>query len=147
MKPLIGITCNYDSQDKVGRASYMGTAGQDWDFVSGDYIYSVERAGGAPAIIPRTLKADALHALIDRLEGVVITGGHDIDPALYGERITGKCGTIVPERDAYDLDVAKYAFETGKPILAICRGIQILNVAMGGTLYQDLPSAGFEAQK
>lgn len=142
MKPLIGITCNYDTKDTVGMESCMGIAGQDWDFVAGDYVYAVERAGGVPVLIPRTAKEETLRPLIERLDGVLISGGHDVDPAAYGCRIKGYCGRIVPERDASDLFVARCAYEEKKPILAICRGIQILNVALGGTIYQDLEREG-----
>lgn len=144
MKPFIGITCNYDTSDEVGRATALGSAGQDWNYVAGDYAYAIERAGGVPVLLPRTLDPEPLHLLIDRLDGVLISGGHDIDPSLYGERIKGVCGRIVPERDVYDLEVTRYAYRTGKPILAICRGTQILNVAFGGTIYQDLEQNGFE---
>ena len=142
MRPIIGITVNYDPKETVGMASGMGVAGQDWDFVSGDYIYSIERAGGIPVLLPRLEDMSVLEPLIDKLDGVLVSGGHDVDPHGYGERTQGYCGRLVPERDVMDLAITRYAYEKKKPILAICRGIQILNVALGGNLYQDLEREG-----
>lgn len=142
MKPLIGITVNYDPRDTVGIASGMGIYGQDWEFVAGDYVYAVEKAGGIPILIPRTLDTKTLESMIDRMDGVLVSGGHDVDPRSYNTRLEGYCGRIVPERDEYDLYVTRYAYKTGKPLLAICRGIQIVNAAFGGTLFQDLEKEG-----
>lgn len=142
MAPMIGITCNYDPKDTVGQTSCMGIAGQDWDFVAGDYVYAVEKAGGIPLILPRLKNMDNLKPLLDKLDGILVSGGHDVDPRSYGARITGKCGRIVPERDTMDLYITRYALENGKPLLGICRGIQILCAATGGTIYQDLESEG-----
>lgn len=137
-KPLIGITVNYDPLDTVGMESLMGITGQDWDFVAGDYVYGLEKAGATPVLIPRTADNETLKPLIDALDGVLVSGGHDVDPASYQERILGHCGRIVPERDAMDIFITRYAYEQGKAILGICRGCQIMNVAFGGNMYQDL---------
>ncbi len=72
------------------------------------------------------------------LDGVLISGGHDIDPNRYGARPMPYCGWVVPERDDYDLAIFHYAYEHRLPMLGICRGIQLMNLAMGGTMYQDL---------
>lgn len=142
MKPLIGITVNYDPLYDFGRGIQMGNVGGDWDYISGDYVYGVERGGGVPVLLPRTLDSETLHPMIDALDGVLVSGGCDLDPSLWNERITGKSGRVIPQRDVYDLDVLRYAYEQGKPILCICRGCQVLNVAFGGSLIQDLPSEG-----
>ncbi|MBO4990559.1 MAG: gamma-glutamyl-gamma-aminobutyrate hydrolase family protein [Firmicutes bacterium] len=145
MKPIIGITCNYDPLDTVGKASNMGTDGQDWNYVAGDYVYAIEEAGGIPVILPRCKDMTVLEPLLDRLDGVLMSGGHDVNPLSYGEWIRGCCGRVIQERDVMDLSILRYAYETKKPILAICRGTQILNAAMGGTIYQDLEKdGGFE---
>ncbi|UZT83044.1 gamma-glutamyl-gamma-aminobutyrate hydrolase family protein [Caproicibacterium sp. BJN0003] len=142
MKPLIGITCNYDYHDDVGRVSKMGIDGQDWNFIAGDYINAIEKVGGCPVVIPLCSNFEDLKDILDRMDGIMISGGHDVGPENYGERARG-CGAIMPMRDAQDLAITRYIVEnTEKPLLGICRGIQILNVAMGGTLYQDLEKDG-----
>lgn len=141
-RPLIGVTCNYDYRDTVGMASAMGICGQDWNFVAGDYIYILEKAGATPVLIPRCDQFETIIPLLEQLDGILISGGHDVGPERYGAFPKGYCGTIIPQRDEFDLAVTQYAFEHNKPILGICRGIQILNVARGGTLYQDLEKEG-----
>lgn len=141
-KPLIGITCNYDYRDTVGMASAMGICGQDWNFLAGDYVYILEKAGAVPVLIPRCDHFETIKPLLDQLDGILVSGGHDVGPEHYGAFPKGYCGTVIPQRDEQDLAVTNYAFEQDKPILGICRGIQILNVARGGTLYQDLEKEG-----
>ena len=141
-KPVIGITCNFDYRDAVGMVSGMGITGQDWDFVSGDYVYILEKAGGIPVLIPQYKDLEAARPFLDQLDGVLISGGHDVGPERYGAFPKGYCGTIMPVRDEQDLAISKYFLEKKKPILGICRGIQIMNVACGGTLYQDLEKEG-----
>ena len=141
-KPLIGITVNYDPLDIVGMSSCMGISGQDWSFVAGDYVYGIEKAGGIPVLLPRTKSVETLKPLIDAMDGILVTGGHDVDPHSYNERTKGYCGRVVPQRDEMDLFVTRYAYEQKKPLLGICRGIQIMNAAFGGKLYQDLEKEG-----
>ena len=142
MKPLIGITCNYESRDTVGIASDMGTPGQDWNFVAGDYIYAIEQAGGIPVVLPRCEDPSTLTALLDRLDGILLSGGHDVDPPSYGAERQPWCGQTEPLRDAMDLTVIRYALNNRKPLLAICRGMQLLNAALGGTVWQDVQKEG-----
>lgn len=143
MKPLIGITCNYDYRDAVGLCSGMGIAGQDWNFVSGDYVYYIEKAGGIPILIPQYTDFEEAKPFIDHLDGVLVSGGHDVGPEIYGAFTKEYCGTIMPMRDDQDVALVKYVtFELNKPILGICRGHQIMNAAFGGTLYQDLEKEG-----
>lgn len=142
-KPLIGITCNYDYRDTIGVCSGSGANGQDWNFVAGDYIYCVERAGGIPVLLPQCEKFETIRSLLDRLDGVVISGGNDIGPERYGKFPKCYCGAVVPARDEQDISVAKYMiFQRSRPVLGVCRGAQIINVALGGTLYQDLEKEG-----
>ena len=118
----------------------------DWDTQKGrinipnDYITAVLRAGGLPLLFPLLDSEEAWKAMIDKVDGVIFSGGEDIDPKHFGEEVHPDCGTIIPERDAQELFGYKYLLTTGKPFLAICRGIQVMNVAEGGTLYQDIPS-------
>ncbi|BAL01420.1 hypothetical protein OBV_42210 [Oscillibacter valericigenes Sjm18-20] len=145
MRPLIGITCNYDYRDTVGTASSMGTVGQDWNFLAQDYVNAIEKASGTPLLIPMYRNFEDVKPLLDKLDGILISGGHDVGPENYNQRAK-HCGTVMPMRDAQDLAISRYvAHHTEKSLLGICRGIQILNVAFGGTLYQDVESdGGFE---
>ena len=145
MKPLIGITCNYNEYNGIGRLTCLGMEGQDWNFLAGDYVYSIERAGGIPVLIPQCSSEEQISSLLDRLDGVLISGGHDVDPQHYNARLKSCCGDLSPKRDRQDIAVVRCAYQKKLPILAICRGIQIMNVAFGGTLYQDLAlEGGFE---
>ena len=144
-RPLIGVTCNYDYRDTVGMTSGMGIVGQDWNFVAGDYVYILEKAGAIPVLIPvyKDCDEESIKEFLNKLDGVIIPGGHDVGPEQYNTPTKGYCGTIIPQRDNHDIAVAKYFMnEIKKPILGICRGIQIMNVAAGGTLYQDLEIEG-----
>lgn len=107
--------------------------------ISRSYIDAVEAAGGAPFALP-PLDTAALRALFDAADGVLLTGGGDVAPQRYGEQPMPECGAPDLERDAAELQLAQWAVEENKPLLAICRGHQVLNVALGGTLYQDIPS-------
>ena len=138
MKPVIGITCNYDYRDAVGIASHMGAETQDWDFLASDYVSALLKAGGVPVIIPQCSKPEVLLDLLDRLDGILLSGGCDVDPACYGERVKSYCGTLIPRRDTEEILLVKAAYEKKMPILGICRGLQVMTVAFGGTLYQDL---------
>jgi putative glutamine amidotransferase len=102
-----------------------------------DYVSAVRAAGGEPRVL--TPDHDPLPEALDRCDGVLLTGGADVDPTRYGESKRHATLTVEPARDAYELALVDAAFERRLPILAICRGIQLLNVARGGTLYQDLP--------
>ena len=102
-----------------------------------DYVESVKRAGAEPVVL--STSDDPLVAL-ERVDGVLLTGGLDVDPALYGET-PHPTTESAPERDRFEMPLSKAAVERGVPVLAICRGVQVLNVAAGGTLVQDIPSA------
>jgi putative glutamine amidotransferase len=104
------------------------------------YVDAVLQAGGLPVLLPPLTNPRALRALYERLDGVLLAGGDDIDPARYGEAPHPRLGAVSPERDTAELQLARWAFADGKPLLGICRGLQVLNVARGGTLWQDLPS-------
>ncbi len=82
MKPIIGITCNYDTMDTVGTCSGMGSSGQDWNFLAGEYVYAVEKSGGIPVILPRLQDMSALEPFLSQIDGLLVTGGHDVDPTL-----------------------------------------------------------------
>lgn len=99
----------------------------------------MEAAGGIPVILP-VLPSPRIPELGRRLDGILLAGGVDVDPGLYGEEPLPGLGAVTPERDAFELALVRWAWEEGLPLLGICRGIQVLNVAAGGTLFQDLSS-------
>jgi putative glutamine amidotransferase len=102
------------------------------------YMIAVERAGGIPVVLP-PLDLDDVDPLLDRFDGLCLSGGPDMDPGTYGGRYHPKLGPTEPELDRFELAMTREACARDMPILAICRGQQLLNVARGGTLYQDLP--------
>jgi putative glutamine amidotransferase len=111
------------------------------------YARAVAAAGGLPVLIPLLEEEDTLRALYDRLDGVLLPGGVDLDPATYGETPLPTCGRLDPARDRVELAFARWAIAEGKPLFGLCRGLQIVNVALGGTLYQDIAAQRREAIK
>jgi putative glutamine amidotransferase len=102
------------------------------------YARALERVGALPVIVPPLGDPSALAGLLDRVDGLILTGGEDVDPSRYGASPHPKLGTTHPERDATELALVSQARARRLPTLAICRGIQLLNVALGGTLIQDI---------
>ena len=105
-----------------------------------DYVKGVSEAGGVPVLLSPSLSLRAAEVLLDGLDGLLLSGGPDLDPGYYGEGPIPELGTTIPEWDALEMALLRLALEQGMPIFGICRGMQILNVALGGTLYQDVPS-------
>ena len=104
------------------------------------YARSVALAGGAPVIIPLELGEPAWQSIYDRVDGLLFPGGVDVNPAYYGEERHPRLGKVDDPLDQAELVLARWALEDHFPVLAICRGIQLINVAAGGTLYQDIPT-------
>lgn len=102
------------------------------------YVRAVETAGGAPFLLPLSTDEDVIETMVDMCDGVVFTGGDDVHPRHFGCCLHEGCGDLCPERDAGEIAFAKQYLKTKKPFLAICRGIQLINVMYGGTLYQDI---------
>jgi putative glutamine amidotransferase len=102
-----------------------------------DYVESVKRAGGEPIVLSND---DDPGAVLDKVDGVLLTGGLDVDPALYDQAPHPTTETA-PERDRFEIPLSREAVKRDVPLFAICRGVQVLNVAEGGTLVQDIPSA------
>lgn len=126
MNPIIGMLVEIDN-DSVTK-------------VQNTYISSVAESGGIPFIIPYIENDDTLDQLIELCDGFLFTGGCDIHPRHYGEEVSPLCGSCQSYRDNLELKVFEKAIKSGKPIMGICRGCQLINVALGGTLYQDIPS-------
>lgn len=132
-KPLIGITAT-PSDDVFDHGTFRRYA------LSDTYINAVRAAGGIPVILPAG-ETD-LQAILDMVDGLIFSGGSDLDPALYGDtEVHEKTYGIDPERDSFELGLMELAYAQDKPFLGICRGIQTMNVALGGTLIQDVPTA------
>lgn len=131
-KPFIGITCNYMISDA------KGSLGQERNFVSKDIIDAVIEAGGVPILIPIMNREEDILDIMDSLNGIVLSGGHDINPIYYGEEPTRSIGFTYTPRDLFELFIVKAAIEKDMPMLGISRGQQIMTVAFGGKLYQDL---------
>ncbi|MDF2935220.1 MAG: hypothetical protein K0Q90_593, partial [Paenibacillaceae bacterium] len=127
MRPKIGIMPFYNTQTNRIELN-LG------------YTEAIERAGGLPFLLPLTSSKEVLDQLIGEMDGFLISGGQDVNPALYGQKMLECCQEICPPRDEQDVYLIKRALELDKPLLAICRGSQMFNVVLGGTLYQDLPS-------
>lgn len=129
MRPVIGIPCFAAERAGTRRPIYGNNQ---------SYVRAVERAGGIPVLLPPFADPASLAAVGARLDGLLLSGGGDIDPRLYGEERIPECGEIETERDLPELDIARWALDSNVPILGVCRGMQLLNVLRGGTLYQDI---------
>ncbi|MGL4787460.1 MAG: gamma-glutamyl-gamma-aminobutyrate hydrolase family protein [Cetobacterium sp.] len=129
-KPIIGITSSHEKEN--GLRNYHRTT------VSIDYTKGVIEGGGIPIVIPTTGNIEVIKEQLNLLDGLILSGGPDINPIYYGEDFKEKIGVISPERDDNEIKILKEFLKTEKPILGICRGHQLLNVYFGGTLYQDL---------
>ena len=126
-RPIIGLTCNELDKENLPK-----------QFINEAYINSVIRAGGCPVILPITNDYDTIEAQVNALDGLIVTGGIDVNPMIYDENPETLQGDSSLDRDYYEMRVLKYANEKQIPIFGICRGIQILNVYFKGSLYQDL---------
>lgn len=124
MKPVIGVTCARSTQDRRYALHHH-------------YVEAVIDAGGLPFLLPGA-PGLSVQDVAKEVDGIIISGGVDVDPKWYGEEPHVACGEIDPIADAFDMELCCHFLKENKPILGICRGSQILNVAAGGTLYQDV---------
>jgi putative glutamine amidotransferase len=129
-KPLVGITTY------VEQASW-GSWTLDAALIPYDYVRAVERAGGRALLVPPS--ADGVEETLDALDGLVLSGGNDVDPDAYGAEAHEETNATRPERDRGELALLEGALARDLPVLAVCRGFQVLNVARGGDLVQHLP--------
>lgn len=109
-------------------------------YIESDMFTYISRKGVLPVLIPN-LKEDLMHGILEEMDGFIFQGGSDVHPGTYGEKpiLNGRWNGD-PYRDVYELKVMDFAFKNQKPVLAICRGLQLMNVYFGGTLYQDIPT-------
>lgn len=126
-KPLIGLIPLVDEK----RESYWMLPG---------YMEGIARAGGLAVMLPLTDRETDIVRLSEAFDGFVFTGGHDVSPALYGQERLPVCGDLCPGRDSMEEKLLRAVLKMDKPVLGICRGLQLINVALGGTLWQDLPT-------
>src|SRR5699024_8371470 len=125
--PIIGITTS------------MGIE-EDNYFISSDNIQAIVKSGGMPIMLPYLSDYVQINQLATKIDGLYLTGGGDIDPIWFGEQPHQQLGDIVPARDYFEIVLIRRMIELKKPILAVCRGCQILNIALGGDMYQDIYS-------
>ena len=124
-KPLIGLIPLVDE----GRDSLWMLPG---------YMNGIAAAGGIGVMLPLTGEDADLEEILSRFDGFLFTGGHDVDPAIYHQERSVLCGELAPGRDAMEPKLLKLALAAGKPVFGICRGLQLMNAVLGGTLYQDI---------
>jgi putative glutamine amidotransferase len=127
-QPLIGITSGLTQNSSGATVCQLGQA----------YVTAIQRAGGIPVVIPVGVDQPYTAGSLDRLDGLLLSGGGDIDPQRFDGLSHPKVYGISPERDALEISLVKSALLLDKPLLVICRGIQVLNVALGGTLYTHI---------
>lgn len=126
-QPLIGISGSIDAQEKQ-------------HFLLRSYMQSVLTAGGMPVLLSPDMDEKTIDGLLQRLDGVYLAGGNDVAPECFGEEPLPELGEVNPLRDQFEIRLVRRACRVGMPVLGICRGVQSMNVAMGGTLWQDIPS-------
>ena len=128
--PVIGITGRTDQSARPPNISLFA--------LSQAYIQAVKLGGGAPVIIPPHLEETQLHTVFEHIDGLLLSGGGDVSPALFGEKDSGLLWSVDEWRDRAEIALAQWALTEELPLLAICRGAQVLNISAGGTLIQDI---------
>ena len=131
-RAIIGISSSIIVDNSGSFAGYKRA------YVNKDYVDAVIRAGGVPLIIPFSTDKEVIISQAQLIDGLILSGGHDISPYNYGQEPSQKIGETFPERDTYEMILLEESKKRDIPILGICRGFQLINVAAGGTLYQDL---------
>ena len=130
MRPIVGITTYLTS------ATFENWT-EDSALVPADYVRAVERAGGRPLLVPPS--EEAIEETLDSVHGLIFSGGSDLDPSMYGQEPHPETQGVVADRDRAELALLEAALARDMPVLAVCRGSQVLNVALGGDLVQHLP--------
>lgn len=135
MRPIIGITSDYNDGDRPEFGGKIPTC-----FLRDRYVHAIEATGGIPLILPPLASpSKSARSILERIDGLLLTGsGPDIDPEIYGERRRFPFKTVHPKRFLLERELVRQAKKKGMPILGICGGMQLMNVAAGGSLYQDI---------
>lgn len=136
MAPVIGVTATLKEDVETAATRPLGRFVRA-DF---DYVEGVARAGGVPLVLPPVAGSNGVESIVDSLDGLLLSGGSDLHPGYYGEEPVPELGAVIPERDEFEMALVEVALRRRMPVFGICRGMQVLNVALGGTLYQDLAS-------
>ena len=126
-KPIIGLTPSVDEEKKI-------------QMVQPGYLESLDKAGAIGLMLPLTDRDEDIARYVELCDGFLFVGGPDIEPWRYGQEVMDVCGPQNVARDTVEVKLLQAALAANKPILGVCRGIQLLNVVLGGTLYQDVPS-------
>ncbi len=129
MKPIIGVNCDYEEKGK-----------QPYSFAYRAYCEAVIEAGGIPLLLPVIKDRNDVELLLYRIDGLLLTGGNDVPPQRYGEKKHASTVCVHPDKDISDVAFVETAIRMEKPILAICYGAQLVNIVLGGSLIQDIPS-------
>ncbi len=137
-RPLIGVTTSEVRRAETVQPTPEGEPPRHEMALGLTYLRAIEAAGGLPVVIP-PLHIEAIEPLLDRLSGLCLSGGPDLDPSAYGAKPNEHLGPVEPDLDHFELAIASAADQRGFPILAICRGMQALDIVRGGTLEQHLP--------
>lgn len=143
MKPLIGLTSYYVEAAEMGRNRPRGSYDQDMMIASADYSKCIELAGGMPVILPCTQDERMIKEYVSRVDGLLFCGGEDIQPSYFKQATKKGLGMISPIRDAFEWALLTEALAQNKAILGICRGLQLINIFYGGTVFQDLNQMDF----
>lgn len=133
-KPRIGITASEMLEDHSRRKPTW----KPFDYIKREYHEAVQKSGGIPVLLPNTYDSSLALDIIETIDGLLLTGGGDLHPSYYNQRPHPKLTETTPNRDSFEIALTKLALDSDLPIMAICRGHQVLNVALGGTLHQDL---------
>lgn len=126
-KPVIALTPYFNIE-------------KDEPYMRPAYLSAIRAAGGIPVILPLDLDEADLRQLLGQFDAVLFTGGPDVHPFYFGEETQAHCGNVCLRRDQMELTLLKLVMAAGKPVLGICRGVQVLNIGLGGDIYQDIPS-------
>jgi len=129
MRPLIGIPCHAIIRAETGRPIYANNRA---------YVHAVEHAGGVPALMPLLNDLKIFEALLERLDGLLLPGGIDVHPQRYGEAVHQLTEEADLQLDEFEMNLASWALQEDIPVLGVCRGMQLINIVLGGSLYQDI---------
>jgi putative glutamine amidotransferase len=144
VRPMIGVTCDLD----LGTGRETRAPGRKIHLLYDDYVHAVLAAGGLPVLLPAVASDESRVAYAEHLHGLLVPGSPtDVDPACYGEEPHPRLGPVNPRRTDFEIQLVRLALERQRPVFGICGGSQVLNVALRGALYQDIPSQVAKAYK